>query len=204
RRATVPLEPRRPGSRRLRAPENSRLRRVRRRRAEPGSDRRRGPALSDLRNACPPRQPVTLLQDVCLLLLPLLLLLLLAFGLLHDREVQLALVVLLHVEYLVIEERSGLVVEENPGSTLGAEHLVLLFGSGDHGECELGFLLALLLHREAQSSAFLLRRQSRDRFGGCVRQGKHVLPFRCSRRLRFTPPHRRWVGYAPANSGCFL
>src|SRR5699024_2390107 len=120
------------------------------------------------------------------------------------REVQLALFVLMHVEYLVIEERSALVVEQDSGPTLGAEPLVLLFGSGDHGAFEVGFLLALLLHRESRSSDILLRPEGRDRVGGCIRQGKHGLPFRCSRRLRFTPSHRRWAGYAPANSGCFL
>src|SRR5699024_7635104 len=166
RRTVVPLAPARRGRRRPRAPARSRPRRARHSLAVPGSGRRRERGLSVVRSACPPRRPRAHQRVGRLLLLPLLL----AFWLLHHSEVQLALVVLLHVEHLVVEECRGLCVEEDPGPALSAEYLVLLLRCADDRECELGFLLAFLLHREAQSSAFFLRRQSRDRFGGGVRQ----------------------------------
>src|SRR5699024_5870610 len=147
RRAVVPPAPARRGHRQPHAPEHSLPRRAPHNLAAPGSGHRRERALSVARNACPPRRPGAHQRAGCLLLLPLLL----AFGLLHHSEVQLALVVLLHVEHLVVEECRRLSVKEDPGPALSAEYLVLLLRCADDRERELGFLLALVLHREAQS-----------------------------------------------------
>src|SRR5690606_35706494 len=99
-----------------------------------------------------------------------------AFRLLHHREVQLSLIVLLDVEDLVVEERRRLGLQEDPGTALGSQHLVAVLRPRGDRKRELRSLFRLLPDREPQTGGAVLTvlgGQRTDRLHGSVSHRKH-------------------------------
>jgi pimeloyl-ACP methyl ester carboxylesterase len=91
--------------------------------------------------------------------------------------------VLLDVQDLVVQEGGGLGFQEHLGTVVGAHHAVAVFGRGGHGEGQLRAFVLHALEGEPQPALFgaLLCRQRGDRLGGGFGHGQHLSAFPSSR-----------------------
>src|SRR5256885_1086345 len=110
-----------------------------------------------------------------------------ASTILDDREADLALGVLLHVEHLVGQELGGLRLEEHHGALLSGDDLVAIGRGGGDGQRERGLRIFQRPHLEPQPAAVLLnsflRGERTDRVGCRFCDGQHAgsFPRRLSR-----------------------